>query len=99
MRLEELLERPEPLVVCAVHPSLAVAAHGDETGVAQEGEVLRHAGVAQLDLLGDLTDGELVAPYGSKDLLAAGLGDKLQRVHRDMLVDAEMYGTFALKLK
>jgi hypothetical protein len=82
MRLEELLERPEPLVIGAVHPSLAVAAHGDETGVSQEGEVLRHAGVAQLDLLGDLPDGQLVAPDGSEDVLAARLGEELQRVHR-----------------
>ena len=96
---EELLERPKPFEVGAIEPLFTVASDRDESGLAEEREMLRHTRVAQVESLDEFTNREFVTPDVPQNLLAARLGDKLEGVHAVILLMTEMYVTFLSSLK
>ena len=80
-RLEELLQWTELFMIGTVEPLLPIATDGHKTRIAQERQVLRDAGVAQIEAFDEFADRELVAPNLAENLLAARLGDELEDVH------------------
>jgi hypothetical protein len=89
-RLEEGLQGAEPVVVGAVEALLAGLADADEAGFAEECEMLRDAGVTELEPRHELADRELFPPHLTEDRLTARLGDELQRIHTFILPTDEM---------
>jgi hypothetical protein len=97
--LEELGERAQPVVVGAIETALSIAANSDEAGVTEKREVLRDAGIAELELVGELTDRPFVSPDETENLLPPGLGNELKRIHQLILVFGETSDTFRSPLK
>ena len=82
-------------MVGAVEPLFAVPSDGDEAGLTQQRQVPGDARVREVEPFYERPDREFFAPDVPEDLLAAGLGDQLKRVHHDILPLVEMSGTFA----
>ncbi len=69
------------LVIGLVEPLLADPADGHESGIPKERQVLRHARVAEVEPIHELTHWQFLAPYVAQDLLAAWLRDELESIH------------------
>ena len=82
-----------------IQPLLADTAHRHEAGVPQQREMLRHARVAEVEPIDELTDRQLLTPYVAQDLLAAWLSDELESVHSFIVARSETYATFTPSLK
>jgi len=89
--LEELGERAKPVVVGAIETALSIAANGDEARITEKREVLRDAGVTELELVGELADRPFVSPDEAENLLPSRLGDELKRIHQIILVFGETF--------
>ena len=68
------VELGERLGAQAVPAPLSVGPHLDEPGLTQHPQVLRHAGLAEPEVLDQLADGPLALPEQVEDLPARGLG-------------------------
>src|SRR3546814_6138594 len=63
----------------AVHPPLGAGTHVDQPRVAQHPQVLRHGGLAELQLGHEISDGALAAAQQVEDLPSMGLCEHCER--------------------
>lgn len=74
-------KRSKRFLVGPVEPAVAVGAHVDEAGTAQDGEVLGHRTECDLESLGDFARCQFLVPDQAKDLTSVWLGYDLEGVH------------------
>jgi hypothetical protein len=73
--LEVLGERPEGGFVGDVEVLSSLLSHRDESGVAEDAEVLRDGAEGDVDVGGDVAGGSFLVPDELEDFLSPGLGD------------------------
>lgn len=75
VRLQPIVELDERLGAQAIEPSLAVGAHGDEPGVAEDAQVLRHRRLAQRQSIDEDVHRLLSLAQRIEDAAAAGFSE------------------------
>ena len=81
---------PSAVAIGPVQAAIAVASNADETGIAQDAEVLGDRAEREVEARGDVARGEFVVPDEAEDLASARFADDLQAVHRPILADVEI---------